>query len=593
MAQERAFGGRGYDGLSFEPLAKDIEGYTLEKAKADLYAAFAVACLSIPQALAYSVVAGVPPAAGIISMVLGTMIAALLSSSSHLVIGPNNATSILVQAAAAELFQKVYGGANIDRVSVTIELITVLTLFIGVTQIIAALFKLGRLIQFVSQSVVVGYFLGTAFAITVGQLFPFFGITCPDTADSIIAKLQYLFTHIGELHIITLLVAVGSLVFLFLMRTIKNVPSSITMIIMMTVIVALFDLSSIQDSRGKTLTLLQCGDVSGVAPSYESPVLDLQAMNLLIPVAFAIALIGMLEANSIGKSIAVSTGQRLNKNQEVFALGCANFFLCFFQAIPCSGSASRTVVNVQHGAQTRFAAMGSGVIVGLVVFFLGSVIQYVPRASLAALLVATAFRMVDYSQLKLCIRSTRSDGLVLLVTFFSCVFFSLPLAFYMGVALSIILFLRKAAMPRVAEYIFHEDTGELRPASEEERKLPHQIRFINVEGELFFGAVDLFQHTLRTIAEDDVTTKVIVLRLKHVHDLDATTALALQQLKMYLDKSHRHLIVCSIPPHVVELLEKSHLSQVLGPKNMIPCDHSAPQVVLKKAVERAKDLLLE
>ncbi len=587
MSREHA--GRLYDGLSFEPLAKDIEGYSLVKARADCFAAFAVACLSIPQALAYSVVANVPPIAGIISMVLGTMISALLSSSSHLVIGPNNATSILVQAAAAELFSKVYTGG--DRLEVSIELITVLTLFIGLTQIIAALCKLGRLIQFVSQSVVVGYFVGTALAITVAQLFPFFGIFCPDSAESLFAKLHYLFTHLGELHVITLLVGIGSIVFLFLFRSIKNIPSSITMIVVMTLIVALFDLSSLQDSRGKTIALLQCGDVSGITPSYASPVLDLYSMNLILPVAFAIALIGMLEANSIAKSIAVTTGQRLNKNQEVFALGCANFFLCFFHGIPCSGSSSRTIVNVQHKAQTRFAAMFSGVIVAVVVYFLGSLVQYVPKASLAALLVATAFRMVDYSQLKLCIRSTRADGLVLFVTFFACVFFSMPLAFYMGVALSIILFLRKAAIPHVVEYTFREETGELRPASEEERKLPHPIRFINVEGELFFGAVDLFQHTLRTIAEDDVTTKVIVLRIKHVHEVDATTALALQQLKYYLDKSNRHLIVCSIPAHVVELLEKSHLSQVLGAKNMIPCDHSSQSEVLEKALQRARELL--
>jgi SulP family sulfate permease len=301
----------------------------------------------------------------------------------------------------------------------------------------------------------------------------------------------------------------------------------------------------------------------------------------------------MLEANTIGKSIAVTTGQRLNKNQEVFALGCANFFLCFFHAIPCSGSASRTVVNVQHGAQTRFAAIFSGIIVAAIVFFLGNVFQYVPLASLAALLIATAFRMIDYSQFKLCIRSTRSDALVLFVTFFSCIFFSLPLAFYMGVALSIILFLRKAAMPRVSEVIFNEHTGEFRPASEEERKTPHPIRIINVEGELFFGAVDLFQHTLRAIAEDDVTTKAIVLRLKHVHDLDATTALALKQLKNYLDQSHRHLVVCSIPEHVVELLENAHLTKVLGPNNIIPLDHGAPHTVLGKAVSRARKLIQE
>lgn len=248
-------------------------------------------------------------------------------------------------------------------------------------------------------------------------------------------------------------------------------------------------------------------------------------------------------------------------------------------------------MNVEIGAATRFAAFYSGLIVVVLVFCLGPMISMIPKASLAALLIAAAFRIVDLSQVRLCWKATRSDALVLVVTFLSCLFFSLPLAFYMGVALSIILYLRKAATPRVVEYIYHESTGEIRQATEEAKLFPYAIRLINVEGELFFGATDLFQYALRAIAEDDIATRVILLRLKHVHDLDATTALALRQLKDYLQQSGRSLVICSVPPHVLELLENVGLIDDLGRDNVILFDSRAPHAWLEQSLQRARYLL--
>lgn len=580
----------GPDAISLGVLVKDAEGYTFQKARCDLSAALSVALLSIPQALAYSLVVGVPPIAGIISMVLGTSIAALLSSSSHLVIGPNNATCLLIQAGAMEIFHKFYaGGADLSRGCVTLELITMMTLLIGIAQLIASLFTLGRLIQFVSHAVVVGYIAGTAVAISVGQLFPFTGITCPDTLDTLYQKMSYWLLHIPEAHFATPVIGILSLLLIIMMRRLQlRFPSSLAMLSLMTALVALFSPGA---GQGRGVELLGCGDVSSFSFSFRLPLIEFRLLNSLLPIAFAIALIGILEAHSIAKTIAASTGQRLTGNQDVFALGCSNFFLSFFGGLPCSGSATRSSLNVESGAKTRFAAFYSGAIVLSLVVCLGPLITYVPRASLAALLIATAARLINMTHIHLCLRATRSDALVLIVTFLSCIFFSLSLAFYMGIALSIILYLQKAATPKVIEYIYQETTGEVHQAGEEEKKLPHAIRLINVEGELFFGAMDLFQYTLRAIAEDDLTTKVIMLRLKHVHDLDATTALGLRQLKDFLRQSGRYLIVCSVPPHVLELLENVDLIDYLGRDNVIAFDTTAPSAWLERSLARARSLL--
>jgi len=579
------------DDLSLEPLAKDVDRYSLKKLRGDISAALSVALLSVPQALAFSVVAGVPPVAGLISMVLGTMIAALLSSSSHLVIGPNNATSLLVQAASIEVVQKFYGATGSIA---TVELIGLLTLLIGSFQLMAAFFKLGRLIQFVSYSVVVGYIAGTAFCIGIGQLFAMTGISCPPTIDTLYQKIFYWVFHLKETHLITASIGIASLALCFMLRRFSwKVPSALTMLVLMSGITFLFGLNSFQDGGGHSLQLLACGNLRDFSFSFDTPLFDFRLLNFLVPISFAIALIGMLEANAIAKGIAVTTGQRLTANQEIFALGSANFFLAFVGGLPCSGSASRSAMNVESGAKTRFASILGALFVAFFAFALAPLLQYVPKASLAALLLATACRLVDIRQLRFCWSSTRSDAFVLLTTFLSCVFFSLPLALYIGVMLSIILYLRKAAIPHVSEYIYEEKINKFRPATEKEREGKRAIRVINAEGELFFGSMDLFQYALRAMAKNDRSTRVIILRLKHVRDLDATAALALKQLKDYLQRHNQYLIVCSVPKHVYNLLEKSRLTTYLGKENIIPCDNRSLHGDLTTAFARARDLVPE
>ena len=419
----------------------------------------------------------------------------------------------------------------------------------------------------------------------VGQLFPLAGLSCPDAAESVVQKILSFIAHASDVHMLTLAVGLLSIAILVLLRRGRwRVPRPLVMLGVMTALVAILEI-------GGSVQLLGCGKVFPPSCSLQMPALDLRLLNSLLPIAFAIALIGILEAHAIAKTAAVRTGQRVCGNQEAFALGCSNFFLSFFGGLPCSGSATRTIVNVEGGAVTRFSALFSGCLVAIIFLFLGPVVSFVPRASLAALLIVTAARLVDITQMRFCWRATKSDAAVLAITYLSCLFLSLPLAFYIGIASSIILYLRKASTPRVVECIYDESTGEIHRALEDEKRMPRAIRVINVEGELFFGATDLFQQTLRAIAQDDKTTKVIVLRLKHVHDLDATAALALRQLKDYLRQNGCHLVVYSIPSHVYELLENAHLIDHLGKENVILFDPEDPHASLTRSLARAQSLL--
>lgn len=579
-----------HDDISLAPIKKDIHAYSLKTLWCDFWAGLSVSLLSIPQALAYSIVIGLSPYCGLMSVIFGTAICALVGSSRHLIIGPNNTTILLVQSAVAAILYKYYSHLHEGaQIAVSLQIIAALLLIVGVFQLLAGIFKLGRVIQFVSFPVVIGYILGASFALSSEQLYTLLGIESEGGEITLFEKLRYLALHITDIHPPTALVGVLSFsVFLTIKKLKLKVPASLAMIVLVTPLVYAFHLEDISDHTGRFLRVIgDAGKIEAVIPSLQLPLFEIRLLNMLLPISFAIALISMLEATSIAKTVAASSGQRLRMNQEIFALGAANFFLSFFGALPCSGSISRTLTNYESGAKTRFAAIFSAAFVAVFVAFFGEWIQYIPLSSLSALIVATALGVVDRRQLALCLRSTHSDAFVLITTFLSCIFFSLHIAFYIGVMMSIVLYLRKAAMPQVVEYGYNDETEELRPLLESERSIKRKIRIINIEGELFFGAADLFQSALKAIAEDDEETKVFVMRLKHVRDFDATATAALKQLYDYLRKSGRYLVVASIPHSVWEVLEKSKLVQYIGRDNLYLFDEQNPQVSIEKALSRA------
>lgn len=586
------------DELSFCPIKQDILGYSLQSLKKDCIAAVTVALLSLPQALAYACVVGLPPASGIVATVLGTMIAALIGYSRHLVIGPNNATVLLLQTATADILYRYYPLLDDqDKMVVAVEIMAALTVIIGLTQILAAAFRLGKIVQFVSLSVIVGYILGSAVAIAVDQLFTITGIRPPADPYSLYEKMTCFFRYVHKAHWITLGVGVTTILLIhFLKRVCRFIPVSIAAIALVTLAVTLFNIEQIEDFRGKTLQLLgaqgvKLGMKEELMIMMQPPLFEIRILGTLLPVAFAIAFVGMLETYSIAKSLAANSGQEVNPRQDLLALGCSNFLMSLCGALPCSGSISRSALNYESGARTRFAAFLSGVVVWCLAWFFSPLLQYVPLACLSALLLSTCLKMVDRKQLIICMKTTKSDALVLVVTFLSCIFLSLQTALYIGIMLSIVLYLRKAASPRVIEYIYDPQAYELRAVPRTARGQKRDIRIIDVEGELFFGAVDLFQYTLREIAEDDSSTQVLILRLKHVRDLDASAALALKQLHDFLRKSGRHLIVASFPKHVFDVLEKSGLTRLLGSQNLIPFDETAPYSSVEKALKRAEEIL--
>ncbi len=303
--------------------------------------------------------------------------------------------------------------------------------------------------------------------------------------------------------------------------------------------------------------------------------------------ALAIAILGCIETMSIAKSIAISSGQRLDTNQGFIGIGAANLVGALFQCMPGSGSFTRSAMNFQAGARTRFAGVMSGLWVAVIVLLFGRLARYIPAASLAGLLIVLGLRMVHLHQIRVAMRATRSDATVLALTFACALLLHLRMAIYVGVISSLVLFLRKASAPHLVEYDLDGDTmREIRDPGE--RSHP-QISIIHVEGELFFGAAELFEDEVRRLASDP-NIRVVVLRMKNARHLDATSVMALEALHKFMREDNRLLLVSGATADVMRVLRNSGLLAQVGEDCVFPAEENLTAAT-RKALARAQEFL--
>jgi SulP family sulfate permease len=256
--------------------------------------------------------------------------------------------------------------------------------------------------------------------------------------------------------------------------------------------------------------------------------------------------------------------------------------------MPGSASFARSAANMQSGAQTQVAALLSSVIVLAALFLVSPLINYIPVPSLAVHLIRIGLKMINREQIRIAWRSTRSDAFVFSVTLLATFLLKLDTAIYVGVGLSLALFLRKASAPSLVEYGFNEQ-GQLAELEGSGNRGNSAISIVHVEGELFFGAADLFQEQVRLLA-GDAGIRVVILRMKNARHLDATSVMSLLQLHDYLGQTGRHLLISGINPDVERVLHKSGASSQIGADNIFPAEANLTMST-RRALLRASQLL--
>lgn len=561
------------------PIWHELPHYTRKKLRADLIAGATVALVTIPQAIGFALIVGLPIQAVLATAIIGALVCACFSSSHHLVFGPTNTISIILAGAVLSMT---------DVPLSPLEKVLLLGCMIGLLQLAAGLTKMGQATQFISRTVIIAYTTAVGVLIAVGQIGNLFGMARAP-AVSLPGTLRHLTVSFLNLNFNPTTAAVGMACFLLLLalrRWRPHWPDGLIVLCLAGAISASSDLSSLGVPLVRDL-----GEVTGQMPLFVGFPLNIEGMQLIpriTSVGIAVALLGMLEAVSIAKGLAARSGQRIDPNQELIGMGLGNLAATAFGAMPGSASFLRSAANLQSGGQTQFATVISSGFILILVLLISPLLNYIPVAALAAYLISIALRLFNPGQILIARRSTRADAAVFWITLSAALFLNLDTAIYTGIGVSLVFFLQKAGAPTLIEHAF-DAQGQLTEIAAPTGRNHPQVSIVHVEGDLFFGAADLFQDAVRRLAEDP-NIRVFILRMKNARHLDATTVLALGQLLEYLRLQNRHLLISGAHGDVALVLKRSGLAQQIGLENIFPAEEN-PTLATRKALQRAQALI--
>lgn len=578
--------------IQIAELFRSFRGYTGRKLHLDLTAALTIAFVALPQSMAYALIAGVEPQYGIYGFITGAIVGSLLGSSRHLQTGPTNASSIII----ASTLVAFAGHQHFMGV------VFLLSFLAGLFQFLAGFLRLGKILHFISRSVLIGFIAGAGLSIIVNQLPNLLGMPHP-LSDSIINGIQHIIAHLHQGNPLVMAVGIGTPVLALLLNWVSPksakgvplIPSYLVAILAAAAVVAFGHL----DVKGVKVI----GEVSVELLPLSSILLDWHITKELLPGAVALAIIGITEAYSSAKSTAAFSRDRINADQEFIGQGAAKMLAAFFSGMPVSGSPSRTLLCFRAGAVSKLANILAGIFVAIIALVCGGLLRYIPVAALAGILMLIAGGMMNWKQAKLAVRATRADAIAMLATFASAIFLPLVDAIYIGVGLSIALFLKRVRTPRLVELEYDERFGFHEVIDEQPRSIP-EISVLNIDGDVFFGSADFLEEEFQMVASRDELL-VLILNLKRSCCLDATSIMTLKRLYEDMRKHDKVLLISGANPEVARVLRRSGLAREIGEENIFLTEptlllstrsafaHALEFVKLKRNKEYKIDLFLD
>jgi SulP family sulfate permease len=543
--------------------------YASDTLRRDLIAGLTVAAISLPQGMAYALLAGVDPQYGLFSAIVVTAVASVFGSSSHLINGPTSAISLVVFSALS-IF-------DADQRVEAAQAMFMLGAMVGSVQILIAVFRLGDLTRYISESVILSFMSAAALLLAIGQISNALGVRDKGSgAQHVLHRLWMTLASGDPVNTKAVGVTAATLLLAILFRRLVRryrLPQFDMLAVLIIVSLVAFSLGwTVPGANGKTLI-----GIAGAVPS-NLPVPHVPTVKLgwawdLATDSVAIAFLGLLEALAIAKSIANQTRQTLDFNRQCLAEGIANLVGGFFQCLPGSGSLSRSAINFQAGAATRLSGIMTAAFVAIAVLGLAPLARYVPKPALAALLLLTAARLIDLKRVSYTLRASRMDAGVVIVTALSALAFGLDIAILIGVALSILLFVPRAAKMRTAElFVDNDDVVRERLSSD---RGDSGFLLYDLEGELFFGVGPELERTFQEIQRRAAASasRHILLRLKRVRNPDVVSLEHLEHFLKHAQSEGIAVWLAGLRPDLLAAFDR------LGFWEWLPRDHVFPQGV--------------
>lgn len=564
----------------------DAITYPWNTAKRDLSAALTVAAISLPQGMAYALIAGVDPRFGLYSAVIVTLVASILGSSSHLINGPTSAISLVVFSALAFL--------DPNATTEVYEALFLLGVMVGIIQIGIAVFKLGDLTRYISESVIIGFMAGAAVLLAIGQIGNALGLHDKGTGhQQVLYRLWLTLGQIDALNWKALVISAATVILAVASRRLVRHfqwPQLDMFAVLLLVAVAAYFLGWSQPGLGGKTAISVIGTVKASLPTPHIPEIHWSWLGDLASSALAIAFLGLLEALSIAKSIAHHTRQQLDYNRQCLAEGVANLVGGFFRCLPGSGSLSRSAINYQAGAATRFSGVLTAIVVAAAVLVLAPLTRYIPKPALAGLLLVTSVRLIDFHRLGYTLRASRYDAGLVVITALSALLIGVEFSILIGVVLSILLFVPRAAKLKAHELVVTPE-GVVRERLYTD-PICTSVAVWDFEGEFFFGAAPELDRHFSVLKQslDEKGARYLVLRLKRVRNPDVV---CLERLEVFLRDAAAEgltVLLAGLRPELLRAMSNLEFSNWYPRANLFPEEDESFSATLR-AVRQAYALL--
>ena len=468
-----------------------------QSVKADFIAGLTGAVIVLPQGVAFATIAGLPPEYGLYTAMVTPIIAALFGSSFHLVSGPTTAISIVVFSAVSH--HATPGTPEFVSMALT------LTFLAGVYQFAFGVARLGSLVNFVSHTVVIGFTAGAAILIATSQLKHITGIFVPK-GETFFHTWIDLYAGFGDINLYLLFIGLATLVSaLVTKRFMPKLPNLLIGMIVGSVLALFF----------KNYTDIKLvGEIPAHLPPLSHPEFSFQTIKLLAPEAFAVALLGLIEAVSISRAVATKSSQRIDSNQEFIGQGLSNMTGSFFSSYAGSGSFTRSGINYEAGAKTPLSAILAAIFLMIIVLLIAPLTAYLPIAAMGGVILLVAYNLIDFHQIKHTFSFSKSESSILLTTFFATLFLELEFAIYLGVILSLVLFLAKTSTPRIPTLSFDGEVRDTKRKLVNINKKPikqcPQIKIIRIDMSIYFGSINHIQNRIANIVENEKIYHILI-----------------------------------------------------------------------------------
>ncbi len=545
--------------------------YRRELLAGDINAGIIVTIVLIPQAMAYAMLAGLPPQVGLYSCLLPIMLYALFGSSRSLAIGPVGLVSLIVGSTIIEM--NLQGQAQTLTVAVTLACMS------GILLLLMRILKLGSVINFISHPVLSGFTSAAAILIILSQLKHLLGLETP-RAIHLPEALTTITTHLNETNLTTAMLGIGGIAIMWLLRRLADSKQSTNLINILARTGPLIIVSSgivivWWLALDKTANVNIVGAIPAGLPTLSIPSIDIAMIRELFPAAFIIAIVGYLGNISVAKTLATRKRQKIDADQELLAHGICNLGASISGGYPIAGGFGRSMVNYESGANTPMASVITAALMSVALLFLTPLLYFLPHSVLAAIIIVSVSTLIDYRAFKHAWLYDKADALALLVTFFMVLTLGVEVGILTGASLSIGIYLHRSSKPHVAVIGRVGDSEHFRNVDRFKVKTCEHVIAMRVDENLYFSNTNFIEDAIINLIAENQQAKHLVIVCSSVNMIDASALEALDSIVDRLRQAGVTMHLAEVKGPVMDRLEKSPFLQRLQPGQVFLSTHEA------------------